>query len=129
MGNDFTFSDWHPVSEICMITINLHLLDHRSFIHQTFRTLIVCVIRVYFLVKRVSIDSEEGRFAYSIRAVMLSVIESNTAIICGTYPRFADCGSELRVIVLSEFTHAGIRSICQLVLGAREKGKGWRRSL
>lgn len=42
---------------------------------------------MYYLIKRVHVESTEERFCFSVYAVMLSVIESNVAIICGTYQR------------------------------------------
>ena len=40
---------------------------------------------MYYLIKRVHVESTEDRFCFGVYAVMLSVIESNVAIICGTY--------------------------------------------
>ena len=53
---------------------------------------------MYYLISRVYIDSEKERFEYSVKAVMLSVIESNVAIICGRSLKLITGSSKLTAL-------------------------------
>ena len=68
---------------------------HGSLAHQISRNLVVTILRMYYLIWRVHIDSETERFEYSVKAVMLSVVESNVAIICGRYLNLINRSSKL----------------------------------
>ena len=84
----FTFSRRRNVSDRYIIVNQSSMINNKRQdpAHQVISVLTVTVMRLTFLIQRVHIPSTEKRFDLAVKAVMLSVIELDMAIICSKVP-------------------------------------------